>query len=155
MGLVEKPTGFMTSSQFLLRESDKKCPGGFKHVPLMGGRAAAARVYPDMLCEAICRGVVQQKSHDQSGLVTTGKLSYVGLKSFVRHVCDLQGFSSNAIEQILSTSLVEGTRRPQVITQITGSTTGMKKTAEMTVEESGHRWASPSCRKRWTGSHSL
>ena len=82
VGLVKKPTGFMTSSQFLLRELDKKCPGGHQHVPLVGGRAAAAQVYPDMLCEAICRGVVRQKKHDQSGLVTTGKLSYLGLKSF-------------------------------------------------------------------------
>ena len=112
MGLVKKPTGFMPRSQFLLRELDKKRPGDHEHVPLMGGRAAGAQVYPDMLCEAICRGVVQQKKHDQSGLATTGKWSYVEPKSFVRHICDLQGSSSNAIEQILSTSLVEGTRRP-------------------------------------------
>ena len=112
MGLVKKPTGFMTSSQFLLRELDKKCAGGYKHVQLVGGRAAAARVYPDMLCEAICRGVIQQKKQDQRRIVTTGKLSYAGLKSFLRHVCDLQGSSSDAVERILSTSLVDGTRRP-------------------------------------------
>ncbi len=73
MGLVKKPIGFMTSSQFLLNELDKKCPGGHDHVPLLGGRAAAAQVYPNMLCEAICRGVIQQKKHDQSGRVTTGR----------------------------------------------------------------------------------
>ena len=44
--------------------------------------------------------------------MTTGRLSDVVFKSFLRHICDLQGSSINAIEQILSTSLVEGTRRP-------------------------------------------
>ena len=56
MGLVKKPTGFMTSS--------KKCEGGHDHVPLMAGRTAAARVYPEMFCEAICRGVVKQKKFE-------------------------------------------------------------------------------------------
>ena len=120
MGLVKKPTGFMTSSQFLLREWHKKCPGDHEHVPLMGGRAAAAQVYLDMLCEAMCREVARQKKHDQSGRVTTGRLSYVGLKSFVRHICDLQGSSSNAIEQILLTSLVDGTRRHRRIPRSLG-----------------------------------
>jgi hypothetical protein len=112
VGLVKKPTGFMTSSQFLLKELDKRCPGGHKHVALVGGRASAAQVYPDLLCEAICKGVVQQKAHDRKEMVTTGKLSYTGVRSFLRHMRDLQGSSRNAVERILSTSLVDGTRRP-------------------------------------------
>ena len=39
-------------------------------------------------------------------------MTYTGLKSFVRHVCDFQGSSSNAVEQLLSTSLNDGTHRP-------------------------------------------
>ena len=58
MGLVKKPTVFTTSSKCLAEELNKKCDGGHDHVPLMAGRAAAAQVYPDMLYEAICRGVV-------------------------------------------------------------------------------------------------
>ena len=108
MGLVKKPTGFMTSSKHIAIELDKKCDGGHAHVPLMGGRAAAAQVYPDMLCKAICRGVVIQKKFDKSNTVTTGKLSYIGLKKFVRHICDLQGSSANMVERILSTSLSDG-----------------------------------------------
>ena len=50
MGLVKKPTGFMTSSKCIAKELDKKCGGGHSHVPLMAGQAAAAHVYPDMLC---------------------------------------------------------------------------------------------------------
>ena len=78
----------------------------------MVGRAAAAQVYPDMLCAAICRSVVKQKKFDNSSTVATGKLSYIGLRKFVRHICDLQGSSANTIGQVLSTSLSEGTRRP-------------------------------------------
>ena len=89
-GLVKKSTGFTSNSKFILEELDKKCPGGHEHVPLVAGRAAGAAIYPQMLCEAICRGVARQKKYDQSGLVTTGKMIYTGLKSFVRHVCDLR-----------------------------------------------------------------
>ncbi len=112
MGLVKKPTGFLTSSKYIAIELDKRCDGGHAHLPLVGGRATAAQVYPDMLCEAICRGVVNQKKFDKSNTVTTSKLSYIGLKKFVRHICDLQGSSANTVEQILSTSLSEGIRRP-------------------------------------------
>ena len=112
MGLVKKPIGFMTSSRCVAKELDKRCDGGRSHVPLKAGRAAAAQAYPDMLCEAICRGVVKQKKFDNSNIVTTGKLSYMGLKRLVRHICDLQGSGVNMIEQVLSTSLSEGARRP-------------------------------------------
>ena len=91
MGFVKKPTGFMTRSKCVAEELDRRCDGGHSHLPLMDGRAAAAQVYPDMLCEAICRGVVNQKKFDNSNIVTTSKLSYVVLKRFVIHICDLQG----------------------------------------------------------------
>ena len=77
MGFVKKPIGFMTSSRCV----DKRHDGGHIHVPLMAGRAAAAQVYPDMLCEAICRGAVKQKKFDNSNIATTSKLSNIGLKS--------------------------------------------------------------------------
>jgi hypothetical protein len=111
-GLVKKPTGFMSSSKFTLEELDKKCRGGHEHVPLVAGSAAGAAIYPQMLCEAICRGVAKQKSYDRGSMITIGKMTYTGLKSFVRHVCDLQGSSRNAVEQILSTSMKDGVHRP-------------------------------------------
>ena len=109
---MKKPTGFMSNSKFILEELDKKCPGDHKHVPLIAGRAAGAAIYPQALCEAICRGIAKQKKYDQGNRVMTGRLAYTGLKSFVRHLCDLQGSSRNAVEQILSTSLKEGIHRP-------------------------------------------
>ena len=83
MGLVKKPTGFMISSRCLVEELNRKCNGGHDHVPLMAGRAAAAQVYPEMLREAFCRGEVRQKKFESASRVTTGRLSYLGLKSFV------------------------------------------------------------------------
>ena len=111
MGLVKKPTGLMTSSRHIANELDRRCDGGHAHVKLMAGRAAGAQVNPDMLCEAIRRGVVKQKKFDNSNTVATGKLSYIGPKIFVRHIYDLQGSSPNTVEQVLSTSLSEGTRK--------------------------------------------
>ena len=45
-GLAKKPTGFMSSSECIVQELANKCMGGHKHLHLMGGRAAAAQVYP-------------------------------------------------------------------------------------------------------------
>ena len=39
-------------------------------------------------------------------------MTYTGLENFIRHVCDLQGSSSLAVEQLLSTSLNDGTHMP-------------------------------------------
>ena len=55
-GLVGKPTGFLSSSRCVRPELNKKCTGGHSHVPLVGGRATGAQVYPQLFCEAICRG---------------------------------------------------------------------------------------------------
>ena len=45
-----------------------KCEGHHRHVQLMGGRASAARVYPDELCEAVVQGLKRR-------LTVDGKLS--------------------------------------------------------------------------------
>ena len=62
MGLVKKATGFMTSSSCIANELGIRCEGGHAHVPLVGGRAAGAQVYPKELCEAIVRGVIKQQN---------------------------------------------------------------------------------------------
>ena len=127
MGLVKKPTGFMTSSKCLIDELNKKCDGGSDHVPLIAGRAAGAAIYPELPCEEICRGVVRQKKHGRTATVTTGRLSHLGLKSFVRHICDLQGSSANKVEHLLST----GSQRETIL--MTGSTSGTTKMEVMII----------------------
>ena len=56
VGLVKKPTGFMTSSHCILRELDRKCTGDHAHVPLMGGRAAGAAIYHNSCVRRYARG---------------------------------------------------------------------------------------------------
>ena len=81
-GLVKKATGFMTSSRCMAKELGVTCPGGHEHVPLVGGRAAGAQVYPKELCEAIVRGVVKQKLWDKSNKVSTMGMNKRQLNSF-------------------------------------------------------------------------
>ena len=78
-GLVKKPTGFMSSSECIIKELARKCVGGHKHVHLMGGRAAAAQVYPPALCEAILRGTLKQKKTDRERVVQTPKWILISL----------------------------------------------------------------------------
>lgn len=70
-GLVKKPTGFMSSAECIVAELARRCDGSHQHVHLMGGRAAAAQVYPPALWEAILRGVIEQKRFEQGRVVTT------------------------------------------------------------------------------------
>ena len=67
LGPVLKPTGFLTNSVHIARELHKTCPRDHKHVNLVGGRAAGAAIYPDGLCQAICRGLAAQKREDKTG----------------------------------------------------------------------------------------
>lgn len=94
-GLVKKPTGFMSSSKYILDKLDRRCTGDHDHVHLMGGRAVAAQEYPPALCEAIIQGIVEQKRHDRQNHVSTPILTAYELKSFVHslgggHVCSVK-----------------------------------------------------------------
>ena len=87
-GLVKKPTGFLSSSRCVRQELNKKCTGDHAHVPLVGGRAAGAQVYPQMLCEAICRGVARQQREDAAMGVSTGRMSADEIRSFGHCICN-------------------------------------------------------------------
>ena len=82
-GLAKKPTGFMTSAPRVAEKLAKRCTGGHEHVHLMGGRAAAAQIYPDPLCHAIAEGVLEQKRDDAKNVVELPKMDSVELKKFV------------------------------------------------------------------------
>ena len=71
-GLVRKTTGFMTNAQCVAVELTRKCPNrngkmAHRHVTLEGGRTRPAQVYPDELCRAICRGMINQIDRDRRG----------------------------------------------------------------------------------------
>ena len=54
-GLVCKPTTFMTNSSKLASLLSKHCNKQHRHVILMNGRAKQAAIYPDALCDIICK----------------------------------------------------------------------------------------------------
>ena len=57
---IRKPTKFMTNSECIARHLAQRCPGNHRHIQLINGRAKAAEVYPDKLCKAIVKGLVEQ-----------------------------------------------------------------------------------------------
>ena len=70
-GPVLKPAGFLTSSWCIAEELTRRCPGDHRHAHLLGNRAKQAAVYPEGLCDAVCRGLVRQKEFDTKKLVST------------------------------------------------------------------------------------
>ena len=60
------------------------CDGSHLHQHLIGGRAAAAALYPPELCKAICRGLVKQRAYDNSGLAGGRQFGRKELKAMLR-----------------------------------------------------------------------
>ena len=72
-GLVRKATGIMTNFPCIAMKLQQRCSNRSvrvhcRHVRLEG-RIKAAQIYPEGLCQAICRGLCQQLEMDQRGQV--------------------------------------------------------------------------------------
>ena len=78
-----KPTGFLTNSWCVARELTKRCPGNHKHFSLMEGRAKLAEQYPKKLCQAICKGVSEQKTYDKQGTCCSKALNALDLERII------------------------------------------------------------------------
>ena len=85
-GWVKKPTGFMTSSRCVADQLERRCDGRHDHVHLVGGRAAAAQVYPPALCQAMIKGIVMQKKVDAGRQISTPKMDTGQFKQFIRSI---------------------------------------------------------------------
>ena len=99
-GLVKKPTGFLSSSRCVRQELNRKFIADHAHVPLVGGRAAGAQVYPQMLCEAICRGVARQQREDAAMGVSTGRMSTNDSRPFAHYICNLNEGRRSGIQKL-------------------------------------------------------
>ncbi len=66
--LAKKPTRFMTNSQALGRELNRRCDPSHEHQPLLDGRAKDAARYPSGLCQAICGGIYKEKMQRHFGV---------------------------------------------------------------------------------------
>ena len=113
-GFVKKPTGFMSSNLYIIPELERKSTGDHDHVPLVGGRAARAAVYPQALCKVTCRGIAKQKrmDHRDNMAVNTGKMNTEQIKSFTNQLCSIQLRGSNAIRKVMSVHRKDGITRP-------------------------------------------
>ena len=81
-------------------------------MPLIGGCAAGAKVYPQALCEAVCRGVDRQQREDASMGVSTGKMSADEVSSFTHYICNLNEVDVDSIHRIQSITETEGDAAP-------------------------------------------
>ena len=79
-----KPTGFMTNSWCVAKRLTRRCDGSHPHFSLMEGRASAAEVYPKLLCQEICRGILDQKEYDRKGTACTKSLNSVELSKILK-----------------------------------------------------------------------
>ena len=85
---AKKPTRFATNSPAIAAALSKRCecqekPGVPKHGLLIAGRAAAAAIYTDDLCGAMCVGLKKQLSMDGDNHVATRSMDRSQLKSFI------------------------------------------------------------------------
>ena len=85
---AKKPTRFVSNSWYILQELGIRCDHSHTHQHLVGGRAARAAEYPDLLCEAMCRGLVNQIRYDRSGRVCVSGIEQVGEFLSYMHVVD-------------------------------------------------------------------
>ena len=63
--LNRKRTMFLTNSYHIACELQRQCTKEHEHEPLVGGKAAAAAVYPPELCRAIVRGLKRHLRRSQ------------------------------------------------------------------------------------------
>ena len=126
---IKKPTGFMSNSEVLLKELQRRCTGkkglcsnGRKHAPCSGGNARDAQVYSRELCEAVLRGMQAQLR--QMGMLQSGILGIQSASAEWEHdellICEgpRQGFSGKHRDdltgQVLKDSFVEDARKKEL-----------------------------------------
>ena len=85
---AKKPTKFVTNSAEVAKALSRTCKcecvaGKPKHGLLMGGRAAAAAIYPDDLCNTVCEAIKHQVALDRARQVETRSMNGAQMLSFI------------------------------------------------------------------------
>ena len=104
-GRVKKPTSFMTSSRRVAEQLARLCKGDHDHVQLIGGRAAGAQVYPKGLCEAMLRGIANQKQDDTRKVVSTSQMSYF---QTMEYIGSLSSICLGTVDEVLKKGVQQG-----------------------------------------------
>lgn len=95
VGLVKKPTGFLTNSHHLREQLTKTCPGNHRHVQLTEGKTKACQVYPEKLVRAIRRGIQLELKHN--GILS---LVYQDLLTVTSDDMDVMEYSGHFIDDM-------------------------------------------------------
>ena len=62
---AKKRTRILTNSQEIAQSiSRAQCSGTHRHVALVGGRASACQVYPDMFCDTLCAAYSREERRE-------------------------------------------------------------------------------------------
>ena len=81
---AKKPTSFLTNSWCVAKELDRRCDGGHEHFSLMEGRAKKAAIYPKPLCEAVCKGIKEQKDYDSKKMCCSKALNGIEIQKVLK-----------------------------------------------------------------------
>ena len=82
----QKATQFLMNSPQIAAELSKTCRGGHEHTRLEGGnRTKLAQIYPDALCDAICRGAAREREYREQGLYAIGAVDVQGDEPAARY----------------------------------------------------------------------
>ena len=115
LGLVKKPTGFLTDSPHLRNQLNKQCLGGHRHVQLVGGRAKACQVYPKGLCRAILRGIKAELTNN--GLLAMVYQDVLITSSEDDDIVEFEGnFIDDMSGKVLNRELVIAARKEEMQT---------------------------------------
>jgi hypothetical protein len=141
MGKARKRTKFMTNCEGIHKELQKKCDGRterrsilrqisfseiscvstssvYQHQHLLGGRAKDAARYPEELCKAICRGLLEQMHCKELGvryLYSVKAEDGVQENHGCEHEDDLGGQAWDDVSgEMLDPAKVQGARREEI-----------------------------------------
>ena len=89
-GAIKKPTNFMHNCPTMCTHLGRKCPGDHRHIQLLGGRAAAAQVYPRGLCVAVAEALKEQLTADAAQRDRKNKFEQIK-KGFATASCRKKG----------------------------------------------------------------
>ena len=141
--LNKKPTRFLTNSEYVAQELQRRCDGGHVHETLMGGKAALAAGYPPELCAAIVRGLKKEmraKQRKSEGESLKKAADYEVIEVFMgrRPLDGLEDFEDlfpEEIEEYREEKKEEGRRKREEVRRLEAAVTedDQKKVAKLHV----------------------
>ena len=87
---ARKRTRYMSNAAEILKQLGKNCDGSHEHQPLVQGRASQAQVYPKPLCQAICKGLMEQMQQSDMEVRVLCRISQAGRHWMAKNDVDMK-----------------------------------------------------------------